>query len=425
MLKIEKVSGNEILDSRGTPTVLAKVVLSDGTVGVGSSPSGASTGKFEAFELRDKDPDRFNGKGVLKAVGSINTEISSLISGRKLCDLAEIDNVMISLDGTCDKSRLGANAILAVSIAYANALAKSEGIPLYYLFGGDKATNLPTPMLNILNGGAHADNNLDIQEFMIVPTGAFTFKTALRQSTEVFHTLKGILRSKGLSTSVGDEGGFAPDLSSDLEAIDLILEAIEKAGYKPEKDFMIALDAAASEWKTDKTGIYRKPKSKEIFTSDELVLSWKELCLKYPIISIEDGLDEEDWQGWQRLTKSLGDRVQLVGDDLFVTNTKRLEKGIESCCANSILIKPNQIGTLTETVNAIRLAQKKGYRAIASHRSGETIDTTITDLAVGLSTNQIKTGAPSRGERIAKYNRLLEISEELGERAIYLGKEAF
>ncbi len=412
-LRIEKVFGREILDSRGNPTVEAQVLLSDGTCAVGAAPSGASTGEFEALELRDGDEGRYNGKGVLKAVKNIDTVINEAVRGLDASDTYAVDTAMIKADGTPDTSKLGANAILAVSIAAARAAAASLDMPLYRFIGGVNAVTLPVPMMNILNGGAHAANSLDVQEFMIMPVGAQCFRQGLRWSAEVFHALAALLKADGLTTSVGDEGGFAPDLSGDGEAIEYILRAVEKAGYKPERDFKIAIDAAASEWKGDGTGLYRLPKSGAEFTSDELIAHWKELCGKYPIFSIEDALDEEDWEGWKRLTAELGGKVQLVGDDLFVTNTGRLSKGIGLGAGNSILIKPNQIGSLSETMDAVRMAHKAGYTAIASHRSGETGDTLIADLAVGLNTGQIKTGAPSRGERTVKYNRLIAIEEEI------------
>ena len=424
-LAIEKVIGREIIDSRGNPTVEAEVHLADGTVAFGAAPSGASTGEFEALELRDGDSSRFQGKGVCKAVENINGVISRTLVGMDASDIYAIDQAMIEADGTKDKSNLGANAILAVSIACARAAAFSLQIPLYRFLGGISGNKLPVPMMNILNGGAHAGNTVDVQEFMIMPAGAESFKEGLRWCTEVFHTLQKILKEKGLATSVGDEGGFAPDLQSDEEAIEYILEAIRKAGYEPGKDFVLAMDAASSEWKGEKKGEYILPKCKKKFTSAELVAHWKELCEKYPIYSIEDGLDEEDWEGWKLLTEELGDKVQLVGDDLFVTNTERLSKGIELGCGNSILIKLNQIGSVSETLEAIKMAHKAGYTAVTSHRSGETEDTTIADLAVALNTCQIKTGAPSRSERVAKYNQLLRIEEELGVSACYPGFQAF
>ena len=424
-LAIEKVIGREIIDSRGNPTVEAEVYLLDGTVGRGVAPSGASTGEFEALELRDGDKSRFGGKGVTKAVENINTVINDALKGVDASDIYAVDAAMIAADGTKDKSNLGANAILAVSIASARAAANALEIPLYRFLGGVNGNRLPVPMMNILNGGAHAANTVDVQEFMIMPVGAPSFKEALRWCAEVFHALAALLKSKGLATSVGDEGGFAPDLASDEEAIQYILDAVKDAGYEPGKDFMIAMDAASSEWKGEKKGEYVLPKAGTKFTSEELIEHWKKLVDKYPIISIEDALDEEDWEGWQKLTAELGDKVQLVGDDLFVTNTERLSKGIELGCGNSILIKLNQIGSVSETLEAIKMAHKAGYTAISSHRSGETEDTTIADLAVALNTCQIKTGAPSRSERVAKYNQLLRIEEELGASAVYPGKAAF
>ena len=424
-LAIEKVIGREIIDSRGNPRVEAEVYLLDGTVGRGAAPSGASTGEFEALELRDGDKSRFGGKGVTKAVENINTVINDALKGVDASDIYAVDAAMIAADGTKDKSNLGANAILAVSIASARAAANALEIPLYRFLGGVNGNRLPVPMMNILNGGAHAANTVDVQEFMIMPVGAPSFKEALRWCAEVFHALAALLKSKGLATSVGDEGGFAPDLASDEEAIQYILDAVKDAGYEPGKDFMIAMDAASSEWKGERKGEYVLPKAGTKFTSEELIEHWKKLVDKYPIISIEDALDEEDWEGWQKLTAELGDKVQLVGDDLFVTNTERLSKGIELGCGNSILIKLNQIGSVSETLEAIKMAHKAGYTAISSHRSGETEDTTIADLAVALNTCQIKTGAPSRSERVAKYNQLLRIEEELGASAVYPGKAAF
>lgn len=424
-LEIVKVIGREILDSRGNPTVEAEVYLADGTVGRGTAPSGASTGEFEALELRDGDKGRYGGKGVTKAVENINTAINDAVCGFDASDIYAVDKAMIKADGTKDKSKLGANAILAVSIAAARAASISLDIPLYRFLGGISGNRLPVPMMNILNGGAHAANTVDVQEFMIMPVGAPSFKEALRWCAEVFHALAALLKSKGLATSVGDEGGFAPDLASDEEAIQYILEAVKNAGYEPGKDFMIAMDAASSEWKGSKKGEYVLPKAGTKFTSAELIEHWKKLVEKYPIISIEDALDEEDWEGWQLLTKELGGKVQLVGDDLFVTNTERLAKGISLGCGNSILIKLNQIGSVSETLEAIKMAHKAGYTAISSHRSGETADTTIADLAVALNTCQIKTGAPSRSERVAKYNQLLRIEEELGESAVYPQMGAF
>lgn len=424
-LEIEKVIGREILDSRGNPTVEAEVYLVDGTIGRGMAPSGASTGEFEALELRDGDKSRYLGKGVTRAVENINTMINDAIVGMDASDIYAVDAAMIAADGTKDKSKLGANAILAVSIAAARAASISLDIPLYRFLGGILGNRLPVPMMNILNGGAHAANTVDVQEFMIMPAGAPSFKEGLRWCTEVFHALAALLKERGLATSVGDEGGFAPDLGSDEEAIECILEAVEKAGYKPGEDFVLAMDAASSEWKSATKGEYLLPKSGRKFTSAELIEHWKQLCEKYPIYSIEDGLDEEDWEGWQQLTKELGDTVQLVGDDLFVTNTERLSKGIKLGCGNSILIKLNQIGSVSETLEAIKMAHNAGYTAVTSHRSGETEDTTIADLAVALNTCQIKTGAPSRSERVAKYNQLLRIEEQLGNAAVYPGKGAF
>ena len=426
-LEIEKVIGREILDSRGNPTVEAEVWLMDGTVGRGTAPSGASTGEFEALELRDGDKSRYLGKGVEKAVENINTVINDVLTGMDASDIYAVDKAMIEADGTKDKSKLGANAILAVSIASARAAAAALGIPLYRFLGGIQGTKLPVPMMNILNGGAHADSAVDTQEFMIMPVGAPSFKEALRWCAEVFHKLRALIKEMGDVTAVGDEGGFAPNqLKSDEEAIEKILEAIKAAGFEPGKDFMIAMDAASSEWKSEKgKGFYKQPKSGKEFTSDELIAHWESLVDKYPIISIEDGLDEEDWEGWQKMTAKIGHKVQLVGDDLFVTNTERLSKGIALGAANSILIKLNQIGSVSETLEAIKMAHKAGYTAISSHRSGETADTTIADLAVALNTAQIKTGAPSRSERVAKYNQLLRIEEELGECACYPGMGAF
>ena len=414
-LEIEKVIGREILDSRGNPTVEAEVTLVDGTVGRGTAPSGASTGEFEALELRDGDKGRYLGKGVEKAVSNINTVINDVLTGMDASDIYAIDKAMIDADGTKDKSKLGANAILAVSIATARAAATALDIPLYRFLGGISGNRLPVPMMNILNGGAHADSAVDTQEFMIMPVGAPSFKEALRWCAEVFHKLKSLIKDMGDVTAVGDEGGFAPNkLTSDEEAIEKILEAVKAAGFEPGKDFMIAMDAASSEWKSEKE-----------FTSDELIAHWESLIDKYPIISIEDGLDEDDWEGWKKMTEKIGHKVQLVGDDLFVTNTERLSKGIKMGAGNSILIKLNQIGSVSETLEAIKMAHNAGYTAISSHRSGETADTTIADLAVALNTCQIKTGAPSRSERVAKYNQLLRIEEELGASAVYPGMDAF
>ena len=425
-LEIEKVIGREIVDSRGNPTVEAEVYLSDGSIGRGAAPSGASTGEFEALELRDGDKERYLGKGVTKAVANINTTINDVLAGMDASDIYAIDAAMIKADGTKGKTKLGANAILAVSIACCRAASTALEIPLYRFLGGISGNKLPVPMMNIVNGGCHAlSSGLDVQEFMIMPVGAPSFKECLRWCAEVFHALAAILKERGLATSVGDEGGFAPALKSDEEAIETILEAVKKAGYEPGKDFRIAMDAASSEWKTGTVGEYKLPKAGTVYTSEQLIEHWKSLVEKYPIISIEDALDEEDWEGWQKLTKELGDKVQLVGDDLFVTNTERLSKGIQLGCGNSILIKLNQIGSVSETLEAIKMAHKAGYTAISSHRSGETADTTIADLAVALNTCQIKTGAPSRSERVAKYNQLLRIEEELGESAVYPGMDAF
>ena len=426
-LEIEKVIGREIIDSRGNPTVEAEVYLTDGTVGRGTAPSGASTGEFEALELRDGDKDRYLGKGVEKAVNNINTVINEVLTGLDASDIYAIDKAMIDVDGTKDKSKLGANAILAVSIATARAASIALDIPLYRFLGGISGNRLPVPMMNILNGGAHADSAVDTQEFMIMPVGAPSFKEALRWCAEAFHKLKSLIKDMGDVTAVGDEGGFAPNkLTSDEEAIEKILEAVKAAGFEPGKDFMIAMDAASSEWKSEKgIGYYKQPKSGKEFTSDELIAHWESLIDKYPIISIEDGLDEEDWEGWKKMTEKIGHKVQLVGDDLFVTNTERLSKGIKMGAGNSILIKLNQIGSVSETLEAIKMAHNAGYTAISSHRSGETADTTIADLAVALNTCQIKTGAPSRSERVAKYNQLLRIEEELGASAVYPGMDAF
>jgi enolase len=424
---IEKVCARQILDSRGNPTVEAEVTLVDGTVALGASPSGASTGEFEALELRDGDKSKYLGKGVLKAVENVNKVIAPVVEGLDAADTYAVDAAMLKADGTKDKSNLGANAILAVSIAAARAAATSLGVPLYRFLGAVNANRLPVPMMNILNGGAHADSSVDTQEFMVMPVGANSFAEGLRWCAEVFHNLKSLIKEMKDVTAVGDEGGFAPNsLGGDEDAIELILKAIKKAGYEPGKDFMLAMDAAASEWKSEKgKGFYHQPKSGKDFTTDELIAHWEALVDKYPIISIEDGLDEEDWEGWQKMTAKIGGKVQLVGDDLFVTNTERLAKGISLGAGNSILIKLNQIGSVSETLEAIKMAHKAGYTAISSHRSGETADTTIADLAVALNTCQIKTGAPSRSERVAKYNQLLRIEEELGESACYPGMAAF
>jgi len=423
-MNIENVQAREILDSRGNPTLEAEVILEGGAIGVAAVPSGASTGAFEAVELRDGDNSRYLGKGVLKAVENVNTTIFKHIKGLDASMQAELDNIMLELDGTKNKSRLGANAMLAVSLANARAAANALEIPLYRHIGGCVAHTLPVPMMNILNGGAHASNNVDIQEFMIMPVGAASFSEALRWCVEIFHTLKKVLSTKGLSTAVGDEGGFAPDLMDDEAAIEMILEAIEKAGYKTESQIMLAIDAASSEW-YQIDGSYIMPKKDKRFERSELIAYWEHLAQKYPLISLEDGVAEDDWEGWREMTAMLGKRLQLVGDDLFVTNTQRLSKGIENNAANSILIKPNQIGTLTETIQAVEMAKRAGYSAVMSHRSGETEDTTIADLAVALNCGQIKTGAPSRSERVSKYNRLLRIEEELGISAEFLGRDAF
>ncbi len=422
-VEIVDIFARQILDSRSFPTVEVEVTLEDGTVGVASVPSGASTGIFEAVELRDGDKTKFNGKGVLKAVENINETIATELVGMNIFDQVSIDNLMIELDGTDNKGKLGANAILGVSLAVAKAAANYLGLPLYQYIGGVNAKVLPVPMMNIINGGEHADNNVDLQEFMIMPVGASSFSEALRMGSEVYHSLKTLLKSKGYDTGVGDEGGFAPNLGSNEEAIVIIIEAIEKAGYKPGKDIFIALDPASSEFFED--GNYNLKGEGRILTPEEMANYYVELASKYPIISIEDGMAEEDWKGWKLLTEKIGDKVQLVGDDLFVTNTKRLNMGIERGVANSILIKLNQIGTLTETLNAIERAQRAGYTAVVSHRSGETEDTTIADLVVAVNAGQIKTGAPARSERVAKYNQLLRIEEELDDMAEYRGIKAF
>lgn len=415
-ITITKIKGRQIIDSRGNPTVEAEVFLSDGTRGRASVPSGASTGKYEALELRDNDQNLYMGKSVFKAVENIDLQIAKNLVGMSPFNIRAIDKKMLQLDGTKDKSNLGANAILAVSLATAKAAALSKKESLYSFLGGIAGNLLPFPMMNILNGGAHSSNNIDIQEFMIVPVGAKQFSKKLQWCVEVYHQLGKILKSKNFSTAVGDEGGFAPDLKSTEEALDLILEAIEQAGFSTKKDspdFLIALDAASSEWKTDTVGKYYLPKSKKTYTSDQLIQYWKNLVSTYPIFSLEDPLDEEDWLGWQKITKELGHKIQLIGDDLFVTNIERLKKGIELKAGNGILIKLNQIGSLTETIAAVKLAQLHGFKAIISHRSGETEDTFISDLAVALNVGQIKTGAPCRTERVAKYNQLLRIEEEL------------
>jgi enolase len=424
MSLIEKIIGREILDSRGNPTVEAEVILEDGTIGRAAVPSGASTGENEAVELRDGDSARYLGKGVRKAVENINDKIAHEIEGLSVLDQTLIDQIMIELDGTENKSSLGANAILAVSMATARAAAAFMQIPLYRYLGGVNAKTLPVPMMNIINGGAHADNNVDFQEFMIVPVGAVSFSEALRMGAEIFHHLKKVLSSRGYSTAVGDEGGFAPNLKSNEEAIETILEAIEKAGYIAGENVMIALDPASSEFYQDGQYVFKKSDSRRL-SSDEMIRYWEDWCEKYPIISIEDGLAESDWEGWKNLTSVLGEKIQLVGDDLFVTNTKFLRKGIKEGCANSILVKVNQIGTLTETLDAVELAKKNKMTAIISHRSGETEDSFIADLAVATNAGQIKTGSLSRSDRIAKYNQLLRIEEELGSSAQYLGRGAF
>lgn len=429
-LEITDVIGRQILDSRGNPTVEVEVVIEDSIVGRAAVPSGASTGSFEAVELRDGDKANYLGKSVEKAVEAVNTEIKELLVGMNALNQVEIDEAMIELDGTHNKGRLGANAILGASLAVAKAAAEALGMPLYNYVGGCNATTLPVPMMNILNGGKHADNSVNVQEFMVMPVGATSFKEALRWCAEVFHNLKSVLKAKGYSTAVGDEGGFAPNLKSDEEALQSIVEAIEKAGYKPGTDFCIAIDAAATEMydeakKIGKEGSYYFWKTGEIFTMEEMVNYWDTMANKYPIISLEDGLAEEDWEGWKVMTAKLGDRIQLVGDDLFVTNTDRLKKGIELGVTNSILIKLNQIGTLTETLNAIQMANRAGYTAVVSHRSGETEDTTIADLSVALNAGQIKTGAPSRTDRVAKYNQLLRIEEDLETASRYLGRNTF
>ena len=426
MKRIVTVFGREILDSRGNPTVEAEVLLEDGSIGRASVPSGASTGIYEACELRDGDPSRYLGKGVSKAVHNVNTEIRNALIGADALDQAGIDHLLIELDGTPNKSRLGANAILGVSLACAKAAAVSQGVSLYRYLGGVNAKILPVPMMNILNGGAHAANNVDIQEFMIMPVSAPSWKEALRCCAEVFHTLKVVLKENKIPvTGVGDEGGYAPMLKKDEDALAMIVAAIERAGYKPGEDFMIAIDAASSEWYEEETGLYHLPKSGKRLTKSQMVNMWKRFSEKYPIISLEDGMGETDWEGWAMLTKAIGNKVQLVGDDLFVTNTERLSQGIEKGIANSILIKVNQIGTLTETLDAINMAHRAGYTAIVSHRSGETEDTTIADISVAVNAGQIKTGAPSRSDRVAKYNQLLRIEEELGRMAQYPGKKAF
>ena len=426
MKRIVKIQGREILDSRGNPTVEAEVLLEDGSLGRASVPSGASTGIFEACELRDGESARYLGKGVSKAVQNINTEIAHAIVGKNALDQAGIDRAMVELDGTPNKGRLGANAILAVSLANAKAAAASLGVSLYRYIGGSNAKVLPLPMMNILNGGAHASNNVDIQEFMIMPVSASSWKEALQRCSEVFHTLKVVLKERSIPvTGVGDEGGYAPMLNQDEDALSAIVAAVEKAGYLPGVDFKIAIDAASSEWYEEELGVYHLPKSGTVLTKEQLVAKWQQLVEKYPIISLEDGMGETDWEGWSMLTKAIGNKVQLVGDDLFVTNTERLSQGIAQRIGNSILIKVNQIGTLTESLDAIAMANRAGYTAIISHRSGETEDTTIADLSVAVNAGQIKTGAPSRSDRVAKYNQLLRIEEELGSQAQFSGRNAF
>lgn len=425
MSKIASVYGREVLDSRANPTVEVEVTLVDGSFGRAIVPSGASTGEFEAVELRDGDKDRYQGKGVQKAVGHVNNEIAKLLVGHEATDQRGADFAMIEADGTPNKGNFGANAILGASLAIARAAAVSAHEPLYAYLGGANAHTLPVPMMNVLNGGVHADNNVDFQEFMIMPVGAPDFKTALRWSSQVYHTLKDVLKSAGLSTGVGDEGGFAPDLKTNAEPFEYLMQAVEKAGFKPGRDFMFAMDPATSELYNKETGLYELKGEGRTLSSDEMVDYWEKLVATYPIISIEDGLAEEDWDGWKKLTERLGKKVQLVGDDLFVTNTKRLKKGIELGAANAILIKVNQIGSLTETLEAIEMAKRAGYAAVVSHRSGETEDTTIADLAVATNAGQIKTGAPARTDRVAKYNQLLRIEDKLGSSAEFLGRNAF
>ncbi len=421
-MRIVDIYARQILDSRGNPTLEVEVELEDGSVGVAAVPSGASTGQFEAVELRD-GREEYMGKSVEKAVENVNEIIAEELYNHYAYDQLSIDNDMIALDGTENKSKLGANAILGVSLAVAKAAANSVGLPLYKYIGGTNAKQLPVPMMNILNGGSHADNNVDIQEFMVMPVGAKTFKDALRMGAEIYHTLKSVLKSKGLATGVGDEGGFAPNLSSNEEALKVIVEAVEKAGYKPGEEVLLALDVAASEIYKD--GKYHLASENKAYSSEEMVKYYEDLLAKYPIISIEDGFDEEDWEGFELMNSKLGDRVQLVGDDLYVTNTKRLKKGIERKTSNSILVKLNQIGTLTETLDAVEMAKRAGFTAVISHRSGETSDSTIADLAVALNTGQIKTGAPARMDRVEKYNQLLRIEDELYDQAQYLGKDVF
>ena len=425
-VKILDIRGREILDSRGNPTIEVDVYVENGAVGRASVPSGASTGIYEAYELRDNDISRYLGKGVLNAVQNVNTEIKQALIGKNVLDQEAIDRAMIALDGTPNKARLGANAILGTSLACAKAAANALGIPLYQYIGKNLGKVLPVPMMNILNGGAHATNNVDIQEFMIMPVSAPTWSEALRRSAEVFHTLKTVLKENHIPvTGVGDEGGYAPLLEKDEDALAMIVKAIERAGYLPGEDFKIAIDAASSEWYDESIDAYRLPKAGKILTREALVETWVSFAEKYPIISLEDGMSETDWKGWDMLTKALGNRIQLVGDDLFVTNTKLLQEGIDKKIGNSILIKVNQIGTLTETLDAIKMAKDAGYTAIVSHRSGETEDTTIADIVVAVNAGQIKTGAPSRSDRVAKYNQLLRIEEQLGKNAKYLGMDAF
>ena len=430
-LPIRKIHARQVLDSRGNPTVEVEVTVGEGVIGINGYtgraivPSGASTGKFEALELRDGDRGNYTGLSVQKAVDNVNTKIAEAILGENALNQTYIDSLLVQTDGTDNKSNLGANATLGVSMAVARAAAMALRIPLYQYIGGCHACRMPVPMMNILNGGAHSSNNIDVQEFMILPVGATTFKEGLRWCAEVYHALKKLLKDKNLSVAVGDEGGFAPDLNNEMEVLDLIIEAVKKAGYIPEKDFKISLDVAASEWKAEVTGKYKLPKKGIELTTDELIDMWSDIVDRYPIFSIEDPLDEEDWDGWKKITEKLGRKIHLVGDDLFVTNTERLSKGIKLGCGNSILIKLNQIGSVSETLEAIKMAHKAGYTAISSHSSGETEDTTIADLAVALNTCQIKTGAPSRSERVAKYNQLLRIEEQLGNAAVYPGKGAF
>ena len=425
MSRIAQVYGREVLDSRGNPTVEVEITLEDGSVGRAIVPSGASTGEFEAVELRDGEKDRYLGKGVLRAVANVNNELAAVLVGREAADQRGADEAMIAADGTPNKGRLGANALLGCSLALARAAAASAGLPLYAYLGGPNAHTLPAPMMNVLNGGVHADNNVDFQEFMIMPVGAPDFATALRWCAQVYHTLKDTLKKAGLSTGVGDEGGFAPDLKTNAEPFVYLTEAVRAAGFKPGEDFMFAMDPATSELYNRETGLYELKGESRTLTSEEMVDYWAELVEQYPIISIEDGLAEEDWDGWVRLTERLGTRVQLVGDDLFVTNTERLRRGIELGAGNAILIKVNQIGTLTETLDAIETAKRAGYAAVVSHRSGETEDTTIADLAVATNAGQIKTGAPARTDRVAKYNQLLRIEDGLGDNAAYPGRATF